>query len=105
MRRISKTDNNQARIVDALRKIGVTVKSLHIVGDGCPDLLCAIAGHNFLIEVKNNKKSKLTPDQVIFHQGWNSVIYIITSANEAVIIALRYKKLQKLYQDLTKDTV
>ena len=102
MRRKAKTDNNQARIVEALRNIGVTVKSLHAVGQGCPDLLCAVAGHNFLIEVKS-EKGKLTPDQVEFHQGWNSVIHIIRTANDAVLVALQYKRFKQELEKIIKE--
>lgn len=104
MRRAAKTDHNQARIVDALRNIGVTVKSLHTVGQGCPDLLCAIAGHNFLIEVKA-EKGKLTEDQIEFHQAWNSIIHVVTNVNDALMIAIKYKKLKKLMEQIIGEKI
>jgi len=85
--RAAKIDANQPAVVKVLRSLGVTVQHLHAVGAGCPDLLCAVAGINFLVEVKDGAKptsaQKLTPDQVEWHTKWNAPVYIINSIEAA----------------------
>lgn len=91
----SKIDANQPEIVKALRAAGCTVEHLHTVGKGCPDLLCAIAGHNFLIEVKDGSKDpsaqKLKPTQVEWHAKWNTDVYVVNSVAVALAVVERYK--------------
>lgn len=54
MRRASKTDANQAEIVNALWAAGCSVQSLASIGVGCPDLLCGHADRTILLEVKSD---------------------------------------------------
>lgn len=86
--RAAKVDANQSEIVAALRKAGASVQPLHSVGQGVPDLLCAIAGVTFLVEVKDGEKppsaQKLTPDQVEWHSKWRAPVYIVNSQAQAV---------------------
>tara|TARA_R110000782_G_scaffold126070_1_gene217675 strand:+ start:291 stop:584 length:294 start_codon:yes stop_codon:yes gene_type:complete len=93
--RIARVDANQKAIVAALRACGVTVQHLHQVGAGCPDLLCAVSGHVFLVEVKDGAKSKseqkLTPDQVIWHAAWQAEVHVINSIDDALLVANRYR--------------
>ena len=90
-----KIDANQPEIVAALRKVGCTVEHLHAVGKGCPDLLCAIAGQVFLIEVKDGSKvpskQQLTPDQVIWHREWKAEVRVVNSIESALAVARKYK--------------
>lgn len=90
-----KVDANQPEIVAALRKAGCTVEHLHAVGKGCPDLLCAIDGACFLIEVKDGAKppsaQKLTPDQITWHAGWKAQVHVVNSVEGAVLVAEMYK--------------
>lgn len=83
-----RVDDNQALIVKALRKEGMTVQHLHAVGDGCPDLLVGFNGKNALLEVKDGDKPpsarKLTPDQKIWHHNWNGHKSIVTDAESAI---------------------
>jgi len=65
-----KVDGNQSEIVDGLRRLGMTVQDLHIVGKGCPDLLVGVANVNFLVEVKADKKKPLTKDQMEWIGCW-----------------------------------
>lgn len=89
MRQASRTDANQAEIVDALRRVGATVQLLHTVGHGCPDLLVghfdATTGEarNYLLEVKT-ATGKLTPDEAEWHNGWNGHVAIVRSVEEAL---------------------
>jgi len=84
----AKVDANQAEIVEAVRKIGVSVLLLHTVGKGCPDNLWGIDidsefSVNILVEIKT-EKGKLTPDEEIFFDTWRGQVCIIRSVEEAV---------------------
>lgn len=91
-----KIDANQPEIVKALRAAGCTVEHLHAVGSGCPDLLCAIDGHTFLIEVKDGakppSKQALTPDQIVWHQDWKAPVHIVNSVAGALAVVATYKQ-------------
>ena len=93
--RAARIDRNQPEIVKALRAVGVSVQHLHEVGSGCPDLLCAVNDHTFLIEVKDGdkvpSKQALTPDQVTWHAGWNAPVHIANSIDAALAVAATYK--------------
>ena len=84
-----RVDDNQSKIVKALRDEGWTVTHLHAIGKGCPDLLVGVTRfnvkYNFLLEVKDgNKAWKLTPDQVIWHYNWKGQVAVVTSPEQAV---------------------
>lgn len=86
-RRAAAVDANQAEIVKALRKVGVSVQPLHRVGGGVPDLLCGHAGKNMLLEVKDGAKvpsaRTLTPDQKEWLEGWRGQWAVVTSVDDA----------------------
>lgn len=88
--RAAKIDANQPKIVAALRSAGCSVQPLHSVGQGVPDLLCAITGVTFLIEVKDGKKppsaQKLTPDQIEWNKAWKAPVYIVNSVENALVL-------------------
>ena len=90
VRRAAKVDANQTEIVKALRQVGASVQSLASTGNGVPDLLVGIRGLNFLIEVKDGAKPrsdrKLTPDQVVWHQGWRCHVAVVESVEQAIKI-------------------
>ena len=90
-RRAAKVDDNQAEIVDALRKAGCSVTCTHTAADGFPDIVVGRHGVNYLLEIKDGNKppskQKLTPDQVEWHDGWKgqkAVVNSIEAALEAV---------------------
>lgn len=83
MRTAAKTDENQVRIVETLRKVGATVQVLSAVGKGCPDLLIGWRGKNLLIEVKS-KRGKFTPEQVEWWAEWRGQKQVIRSCLEAI---------------------
>lgn len=91
----AKADANQPQIVKALRSAGASVQHLHSVGAGCPDLLCAIDGKNFLIEVKDGAKDpsaqKLTPAQVVWHATWKGPVHVVNSVERAVAVVASYR--------------
>ena len=82
MRRAAKVDANQSVIVEEFRRLGASVQCLHTVGKGCPDLLIGWRGRNYLIEVKDGPKAKLTPDQVVWFRGWNGQADVLRSVAE-----------------------
>jgi len=80
-----RVDDNQAKVVRALRAEGMTVQHLHAVGRGCPDLLVGWKNKNLLLEIKDGAKAwKLTPDQVIWHHNWQGQIAIVISPEDAI---------------------
>ena len=88
--RAARADANQPEIIEGLRAVGATVKTLHRVGMGCPDLLVGYGGNNYLIEVKDGSKPpssrKLTPPQVEFFDGWRGQAGVATCLDEALEI-------------------
>lgn len=81
-----KSDANQKDIVDALRRMGCFVFSLHTVGKGAPDLLVACKGRWHLVEVKNGDRLgwKLTDAQKKFRALAGAPIPVLTSVTDAV---------------------
>jgi len=88
MRRAAKVDHNHATIVQALRQVGATVQSLAAVGQGCPDLLVARGGTNYLLEIKNPAQrpsdQRLTPDEQQWHQVWRGHVVVVRTVDEAL---------------------
>ncbi len=68
-RRAPKVDANQAEIVAYLRERGFTVQHLHMVGDGCVDIVAGKHGVNYMIEIKVPGE-KLNEKQVKWHDEW-----------------------------------
>jgi soluble P-type ATPase len=87
VKRYARIDDNQNRIVRALRQAGARVLSLATVGNGCPDLLVCRADRLYMLEVKDGDKVKskqrLTPHQVKFHQSWP--VQVVNSVESALI--------------------
>ena len=90
MRRAARVDANQAQVVKALRNAGATVQPLHLVGQGCPDLLVGWQGMNLLIEVKDGdkipSKQRLTPIEAQWHLAWGGQVAIINSIEAAIAL-------------------
>lgn len=88
MRRAAKVDANHGVIRRAYRDMGCTVWDTFQLGNGAPDLVVALFGINDLVEVKDGAKPpserKLTPDEVKFHEAWNSKIWIIKNIDEVI---------------------
>lgn len=94
--RACRTDGNQSDIIAALEAIGCSVADTSKAGDGFPDLVVGIAGHNLLIEVKNGEKypseQKLTPKQQIFHTEWRGPICTVNSVAQAIDAVNRVRR-------------
>lgn len=82
---MSRADLNQSDIVKALRQCGASVHVTSQVGGGFPDLVCAIFGRNYLIEVKNpDTRGRLSTEQIIFRDKWKGKIHVVNSVDEAL---------------------
>ena len=83
-----KVDYNQKEIVNALRKMGVTVHVTSDIGKGFPDLVVSVRGRIWLIEIKNGmlspSRQRLTDKEQEFHQLWKDHIKIINSVQKAI---------------------
>jgi hypothetical protein len=88
-RHARRIDDNQAEIVEALRRVGASVQSIAKVGAGCPDLLVGYRRRTFLLEVKDGKKPlsarKLTPLETKWQRMWTGwPVEIVNSVEEAL---------------------
>ena len=83
MRRAAKVDANHGEIVKALRKIGASVQSLAPVGNGCPDVLVALRGAMFLLEIKHGT-GKVKELQQRWHIAWNAPVHVVYSVEDAL---------------------
>ncbi len=97
MIKYSKTnkDANHNRIVAGLRAAGCSVLDLSAVGDGCPDILVGVSGHNILFEIKDGEKvksqTKLNDRQIEFFDSWRGTAYVVKSLLEAIRIINDYR--------------
>jgi hypothetical protein len=92
MRRASRRDANERRVIDALRACGAYVKQIN--DEGAFDLLVFYRGHTLLLEVKDGDKPPsarvLTPAEAKFHAEWpGQNLYIVNSEHEALDILKR----------------
>lgn len=85
-----KTDVNQKKIVQDLRRIGASVFVTSSVGKGFPDLVCGFRGKNFLLELKDGNKSKsrkkLTDDETKFHLTWRGQVSTVETIDDILKI-------------------
>ncbi len=82
-RRAAKVDVNQPEIVAGLRKLGFSVLSIAQLKNCC-DLVIGKDGRNWLIEIKSNKKSKLTEGEQKFHDTWKGSVCVVTTIDEVL---------------------
>jgi hypothetical protein len=66
-RRAAKRDDSEPEVVEALERHGAKVQKLS--GEDVPDLLVALRGVNWLVEVKTGN-AKLKPGQAEWHATW-----------------------------------
>jgi len=84
MRHAAKADENQQRIVEALRCVGATVEHLSPARKGgCPDLLVGYQGQNYLLEVKREKQ-RLNERQYKWHKGWRGMVAVVRNPGDAL---------------------
>ena len=90
MRRNAKIDKNHPEVVEAFRKLGASVLSLAPLGRGIPDLLVAIGGVTWLIEIKS-KKGKENDLQLEWAENWKGARAVVrdTQGVETVVKLMR----------------
>ena len=90
MRRNARIDKNHPEVVEAFRKLGASVLSLAPLGRGIPDLLVAIGGVTWLIEIKS-KKGKENDLQLEWAENWRGARAVVrdTQGVETVIKMMR----------------
>ena len=90
MRRNARIDKNHPEVVEAFRKLGASVLSLAPLGRGIPDLLVAIGGVTWLIEIKS-KKGKENDQQLEWAENWKGARAVVrdTQGVETVIKMMR----------------
>mgnify|MGYP001462539481 FL=1 len=90
MRRNARIDKNHPEVVEAFRKLGASVLSLAPLGRGIPDLLVAIGGVTWLIEIKS-KKGKENDLQLEWAENWKGARAVVrdTQGVETVIKMMR----------------
>ena len=84
--RNAKVDINQKEIVSALRKAGAIVKHVHQLKK-LFDILVYYNGQTYSVEIKQDKKKKLTTGEIECKTDLESVgvkYWIITSIDEAL---------------------
>ena len=70
-RRAHKIDKIQPYIVESLREIpGVSVDPDLAKLRGIGDILVGYQGGNYIFELKNDEKGKLTKDEIKFSENW-----------------------------------
>lgn len=84
-----RVDKNQKDIMDALTQVGASVWDLSMVGRGCPDLIIAYQGKDYLIEVKNPEnaygRKGFNKNQQKFVDEWRGgKIYLVRSVEDAL---------------------
>ena len=90
MRRNARVDKNHSEVVEAFRKMGASVLSLAPLGRGIPDLLVAIGGVTWLVEIKS-KKGKENDLQLEWAENWRGARAVVrdTQGVETVVKTMR----------------
>lgn len=76
--------------------MGCTVHCTHTLGQGFPDLVVGLLGHNHLIEVKDNakipSKQRLTDDELEWHSNWRGAVNVVKTVGEAQDLVKKWRK-------------
>ena len=99
--RAARVDENQAVIVQALRKAGAKVYVSSSFGGGFPDLVVGYQGRWVLLEVKDGAKPpsarKLTKDQEKFHAEMTGLPLFVVESIGAAFRAVGIKDAEGLW--------
>lgn len=76
-------DGNHGSITRTFQALGCTVQDTSQVGGGFPDLVVAVFGTSYLVEVKSDD-GKLSPSQVGFCDRWRGAVYMVKTDNDVV---------------------
>jgi hypothetical protein len=97
VRHAKRTDENHSEVRDGLRAQGYEVFDYSAVGGGVADLAVKISPTmSVWLEVKRDKKEKLTDKEVIFKMLWFDCYHVVTSVEEAVT-AINFQKLKSTF--------
>lgn len=80
---LGRRDANEAEIIAALRRAGISVQQLSM--SGVPDLLAAHNNRTVLIEVKS-AGGRLTDAQRQFMLSWQGEAYVVFTPAEALAV-------------------
>jgi len=80
---IRRTDKNQAKIVEDLRRAGYGILDIHQIGHGAPDPVVSDRYHTILVEVKDFG-GRYTPDELAFGARWPGDIITAFSARDVM---------------------
>jgi hypothetical protein len=83
--RAKRTDENHKEIRELFRELGAQVKDTSRFGEGFPDLLVKRMGKIFYIEIKKDKKEKLTKAEKEFSEFIGDENYHIVCNREDVM--------------------
>lgn len=83
LRYAAKVDVNQAEIVAGLRKCGFSVLIISQLKNCC-DIVAGKDGKNYLIEIKQDNKKKLTEGEQKFFDGWRGSVFIACNLEEVL---------------------
>lgn len=81
--RYGKPDTTQRGIVDALRRLGVSVSITSGLGKGFPDLTVGNRGRTLLLEVKSPGGHMTEPEEH-FHRTWKGCAECVYTIEQAV---------------------
>jgi Holliday junction resolvase len=88
MYKVRRIDENQPKIVEALRRIGLSVAITSTVSNGFPDIIVGHKNTNYMIELKDGSKipskQKLTPEEIDFHDKWKGQIATCNSLEQVL---------------------
>ncbi len=84
----TRVDQNQAEIVEALRKVGIPVLVVSHIGGGLPDLITKGQTGLVFLEVKNPKsaygRKGLAPSQQKWAKEWEADVVVVYSVQDAL---------------------
>lgn len=83
MRINARKDKNHDAIVKYLRSLpGITVFTIHQLGNGYPDICVGFKGKNYLYEIKSDRKKTLTIYEKHFFILWTGKIKTVYDVTE-----------------------
>ena len=88
MRRAARVDSNHIEIVKAFRKLGCSVLSLASLGKGVPDLLVAVHGITWLVEIKAGK-GKENALQTAWGASWQGSRALVRDTDDVELLVKR----------------